>query len=103
MCEGINTEPEYFKAFPVVTADVKSYGLSMSKTALVQVVIDIAKALNNKNQETWVVFDMDINPDNADQQKEDFNNAIALAEKIKSKLLTLMMLLNYGFYSIINF
>ena len=81
ICEGVNTEPEYFKSFPVTSVAVKSYGLGMTKMALVKTVMDTVKALDNKNQEVWVVFDMDIRPENEALQIEDYNNAIALAQK----------------------
>jgi hypothetical protein len=81
ICEGVNTEPEYFKSFPVTSVAVKSYGLGMTKMALVKMVTDTVKALDNKNQEVWVVFDMDISLENETQQFEDYNNAIAVAQK----------------------
>jgi hypothetical protein len=80
ICEGQNTEPEYFKAFPVKTADVHSYGLGSSKMALVEYVVTIVKTENDKDTENWVVFDMDIKPDEEITQKEDYENAIRLAE-----------------------
>jgi len=39
ICEGKNTEPYYFKSFPVVTADVETLGLGRSKTSLVEEAI----------------------------------------------------------------
>lgn len=81
ICEGRNTEPEYFKAFPIKTAVVKSFGLGMTKTALVKRVVELVKTLNNKNQEVWVVFDMDVRLENEAQQIEDYNNAIVSAHK----------------------
>lgn len=39
ICEGQNTEPEYFKSFPIKTAKVISYGLGSTKTKLVEDVI----------------------------------------------------------------
>lgn len=80
ICEGENTEPAYFRAFPVKTAQVKSYGLGRSKTALVEYVMVIIEDDNDKDTENWVVFDMDVKPDNAIAQKEDYENAIRLAE-----------------------
>ena len=80
ICEGENTEPEYFKSFPVKTANVNSYGLGSSKMALVKYVISIVKEDNDKETENWVVFDMDIQSDNVVSDKEDYENAIKLAE-----------------------
>lgn len=37
-CEGENTEPHYFKSFPVATAEVVVYGMSRSKTSLVNLL-----------------------------------------------------------------
>jgi len=76
VCEGQNTEPEYFKSFPVVTADVRSFGLGSSKTKLVE---DVLKIDRDKDDEVWVVFDMDINKENRAALEQDYDNAIALA------------------------
>lgn len=81
VCEGVNTEPEYFKAFPIKTAMIKSFGLGMTKMALVKAVVEMAKSINDKNQEVWIVFDMDIRLENEAQQIQDYNNAIVFAEK----------------------
>src|SRR5690606_472230 len=43
VCEGENTEPCYFRSFPVQTAEVKAFGMGRSKTSLVQSVIALAK------------------------------------------------------------
>ncbi|AEE53545.1 RloB family protein [Haliscomenobacter hydrossis] len=80
ICEGMNTEPLYFKAFPLGNAKVDSYGLGSSKTALVEYVIqNVVSDRNNTDKEIWVVFDFDIKPDQVEQQKEDYNRAIELA------------------------
>lgn len=80
ICEGMNTEPLYFKAFPLGNAKVDSYGLGRSKTALVENVIqNVVSDRSNADKEIWVVFDFDIKPDQVEQQKEDYNRAIELA------------------------
>jgi RloB-like protein len=81
-CEGENTEPEYFKSFPVRTdTDVKVIGLGRSRTALVEKVIEfIDKIERDDNQQIWVVFDRDVRPD-VKQGNKDFNDAITLASK----------------------
>lgn len=81
-CEGENTEPEYFKSFPVRTdTDVKVIGLGRSRTALVEKVIElIYKIEKDDNQQIWVVFDRDVRPD-VKQGNKDFNDAINLASK----------------------
>jgi hypothetical protein len=80
ICEGMNTEPLYFKALPLGNAKVDSYGLGSSKTALVDHVIQyVVSDRSNAGKEIWVVFDFDIKPDQVEQQKEDYNRAIELA------------------------
>ena len=82
ICEGANTEPAYFKAFPLGNAVVESYGLGRSKTALVEQVLKIIEIDEDaKLKEIWVVFDFDIKKDQVEQQKQDYNNAIELAER----------------------
>ena len=105
ICEGENTEPEYFKSFPVGNAEVESYGLGMSKTALVNAAL---KKLKNdedaKRKEVWVVFDMDIKGDQSGQLKEDYNNAIELATRNKLRVaysndaFELWFLLHYQYF-----
>ncbi len=79
VCEGEVTEPEYFKSFRLTSAKVESYGLGESKTRLVESTIDI-KENESDDYEFWCVFDMDIVPSDS-SQKQDFNNAVHLAEK----------------------
>ncbi|MEM0993249.1 MAG: RloB family protein, partial [Bacteroidota bacterium] len=80
ICEGENTEPEYFKAFPVKTATIKSYGLGSSKSKLVEYVLEIIEHETDEDQEVWIVFDMDLKlQDDIDKQKEDYENAISTA------------------------
>jgi len=82
ICEGENTEPSYFKSFPLGNATVESYGLGSSKTALVKQILQLLESeADAKQKEVWVVFDFDIHPEQIAKQKEDYNNAIALAEK----------------------
>ena len=80
-CEGENTEPEYFKSFPVTTeTEVKAIGLGRSRTALVEKVIElIGEIEKDENRQIWVVFDRDVKYENQIQGNEDFNNAIKLA------------------------
>ena len=80
ICEGENTEPEYFKSFPVKSAEVKSYGIGRSKSSLVDYTLKLLKKEKLNPNEVWIVFDMDFNPQE-NNQKEDVNNAIAKAEK----------------------
>lgn len=104
ICEGVNTEPEYFKSFPVKTADIDSYGLSSSRTALVEMVIAIVKDENDKDTENWVVFDLDIEKDNQVRLKEDYENAIQLAKSkninvaVANDAFELWFLLHYQYF-----
>ncbi len=102
VCEGQNTEPEYFMSFPVEKAIITSFGLGSSKTKLVELVIELRK--KHKQEEVWVVFDMDIQRENADQIKADYENAIALAESKNIKVaysndaFELWFLLHYQYF-----
>ena len=58
ICEGVNTEPDYFNAFRLTSATVKAIGQGMGTY--------------NQN---WVVFDKDDFPEN------DFNSAILSARQ----------------------
>jgi len=79
-CEGKNTEPLYFKSFPLSTATVKAIGTGRSKTSLIEFGIDYLKRNSiDKETEVWFVFDMDIHYEQLVDQKGDFNNAIVLA------------------------
>ncbi|MBL7806586.1 MAG: RloB domain-containing protein [Saprospiraceae bacterium] len=84
VCEGKNTEPCYFQSFPVQTAEVKTYGLGRSKMSLVEYAIQLVNQEPQKDQEVWIVFDMDVNhlKDMALQRK-DFNDAVHLAREHK--------------------
>ncbi len=83
ICEGENTEPYYFKSFPVITAQVETLGLGQSKTTLVKSAITrVRQESPDPEREVWIVFDMDIDPDKAEAlQRGDFNEAIRLARK----------------------
>ncbi len=80
-CEGKNTEPTYFKSFPVTTdTDVKAIGLGRSRTALVQKVLELTENIEKDDElQIWIVFDRDIKYDNLSQGNQDFNEAIQLA------------------------
>ena len=78
ICEGENTEPDYFKAFRMTAATVKAIGEAMNTMSLVNKAINIREAEKSKKRfydQCWVVFDKDDYPAN------DFNQAIQLAEK----------------------
>lgn len=78
VCEGLRTEPDYFKAFRVTTATVKAIGQAMNTISLVNKAISIRDTEQKKKHcydQCWVVFDKD------DFPAKDFNQAIALARK----------------------
>ena len=78
VCEGVRTEPDYFKAFRMTAATVKAVGQAMNTTSLVSKAISIRDADQKKKRtydQCWVVFDKD------DFPAKDFNDAIALAER----------------------
>ena len=80
VCEGKETEPNYFKSFrvPKDVIDVQGFGYNPSK------LVERAKELNTQNKgeydQVWCVFDRDDSP------KEDFNNAIANAKRERFKV-----------------
>lgn len=78
VCEGVRTEPDYFKAFRMTAATVKATGQAMNTTSLLNKAISIRDADQKKKRtydQCWVVFDKD------DFPAKDFNEAIALAER----------------------
>ncbi|MGD9993955.1 MAG: RloB family protein [Salinivirgaceae bacterium] len=87
-CEGENTEPEYFRSFPVNTETrVEAIGLARSKTSLVKKAIELLekdellKGRENydSDRQLWVVFDYDTR--GLANEAADFNKAINLAEQ----------------------
>ena len=77
ICEGENTEPDYFNAFRLTSANIKAIGQGISTIGLVQKAIRIKEYERHKGNsydQCWVVFDKDDFPNN------DFNTAITLAE-----------------------
>lgn len=83
ICEGENTEPYYFRSFPVATAEVKAFGTGRSKTSLVDhAVFLVSQEIPDPERDVWIVFDMDYDPSKDESiQRNDFNQAIRLAEK----------------------
>ena len=78
ICEGVRTEPDYFKAFRMTTATVKAIGQAMNTISLVNKAINIRDTEQKKKHyydQCWVVFDKD------DFPAKDFNQAITLARK----------------------
>lgn len=76
ICEGENTEPDYFSEFKLGSAKVESIGEGMNTVSLVNRAIQIKNEYfkkGDKFDQYWVVFDKDDWPDT------DFNNAIVMA------------------------
>ena len=81
-CEGQNTEPDYFGAFPLATAIVKAIGRGETKTRLVESAFrKCQQSKDSEGREIWIVFDMDLNPGQAALQAADVIQAIHLAEQ----------------------
>ena len=72
VCEG-QTEKLYFDRFPVATASVVSVGVGMTHYRLVEEAQKLMK--QDKYDEVWCVFDMDLNTER-NGQLEDFNKAV---------------------------
>lgn len=81
ICEGKNTEPCYFEAFPVPSKSVIIEGGCNTKNKLVDFAIKKSEEEENREREVWCVFDYDIKPDEAATQPQDFNSAIERAEQ----------------------
>ena len=47
ICEGVNTEPDYFNAFRLTSANVKAVGQGMGTLSLVQKGADIQSELGS--------------------------------------------------------
>jgi hypothetical protein len=76
ICEG-QTEEQYFKSFPVLTATIKPIHAGNSKTTLVDAVAKYKR--EEVYDEVWCVFDFDVDP-LIGGQNEDFNRAIRKAQ-----------------------
>ena len=93
ICEGVNTEPDYFNAFRLTSATVKAIGQGMGTLALVQKAINIKEQERQRGRtynQNWVVFDKDDFPEN------NFNSAILSARRMVLKWLIATRLLNFG-------
>ena len=79
ICEGENTEPEYFKSFRLSSATIKtiSYPNKGNAVNFVNAAIAEKNKRGNYFDNYWVVFDMDAN------SKQNFNSAIQLAKANK--------------------
>ncbi|MCS3085350.1 RloB family protein [Bacteroides ovatus] len=80
ICEGVNTEPDYFmRAFRPDLRQYKAVGQGLNTVGLVQKALRMKEEERKKGREydqCWVVFDKDDFPD------RDFNRAIGMAEAV---------------------
>jgi hypothetical protein len=77
ICEGKNTEPDYFNAFRLTSAHVKALGEGFNTLSLVTRAIQYKAqeiTAGRKYNQYWVVFDKDSFP------ASDFNSAILMAK-----------------------
>lgn len=77
ICEGQNTEPDYFNEFKLGSAKVEAVGEGKNTISLVNKALELRKQYKNKGikfDQHWVVFDKD------DCSFEQFNTAVQMAE-----------------------
>jgi len=101
VCEGEKTEPNYFKAFKVVSAEIEVEGTGMNTVGVVEEAIRLRneKVRNGIDyDQVWAVFDRNSFP------KESFNEAFSLARRQGIKIaysieaFELWYILHFHFY-----
>ena len=83
VCEGEKTEPNYFCAFSVKTANLEVYGEGLNTKSLIRFADKRVKEAERKSEyydQVWCVFDKDSFSD------EKFNTAIQMAEAKRYKV-----------------
>jgi len=73
VCEGGQTEPNYFRSFGVVSAKITVLGVGANTLSLVEQAITLSE--RDEYDQVWCVFDRDSNP------LQNFKSAFQLAEK----------------------
>ena len=73
VCEGSQTEPNYFLSFQVVSANVKVIGVGANTLSLAEETIRLSQG--EDYDQIWCVFDRDSNP------LQNFRSAFQLAEQ----------------------
>lgn len=88
LCEGVVTEPLYFKSIAASNIEAEALGFGASKCALVQMAEQYCQRnqVDKSRTEVWVVFDFDVKYDQIENQKEDFNQAIQQARLLSFKV-----------------
>lgn len=74
ICEGTKTEPNYFKSFRVLSANVEIIGTARNTMSLVYYAQDILEERPDEFDEIWLVFDKD------SFSRRNFNNAVFFCE-----------------------
>lgn len=80
ICEGSNTEHDYFKSFPVPSNMVEVLGGKNSKNSLVSYALKCQQDPEYAGREIWCVYDFDKKPDENESQVDDFNSSILRAK-----------------------
>ncbi|MEA5534858.1 RloB family protein [Crocosphaera sp. XPORK-15E] len=108
LCEGAETEPNYFKSFQQIGRDNQTVTIIIEPLGAVGITV-VTEAIKRKQQdgdyeedEVWCVFDRDAKKEN--NNKQNFNEAIRLAFENKLNLAVsndafeLWFLLHYEYY-----
>lgn len=74
LCEGTKTEPNYFRSFHVISAQVEIVGTGMNTMSLINYARDIVDDRPDEYDEIWLVFDKD------SFSREIFNEAVYFCE-----------------------
>ncbi len=99
VCEGTQTEPNYFRRFRVPTNVVEIKGLAYDPLRLVQEAIELQQTTKPKYDQVWCVFDRD------SVTLQRFNEALDLARRKKiqvaytNEAFELWFLLHYDLYT----
>jgi RloB-like protein len=100
VCEGKETEPNYFKCFPVKTRPkIKIVGLGRQTVQVVNKALELSK--ETKFDRVWCVFDRD---PSRDETYDNFNKALQLAKNegisvaYSHECFEIWYLLHFNFY-----
>ncbi|CZQ92341.1 RloB family protein [Trichococcus collinsii] len=74
LCEGTKTEPNYFRSFHVISAQVEVVGTAMNTMSLVNYARDVVDTRPDEYDEIWLVFDKD------SFDRDIFNEAVFFCE-----------------------
>ena len=108
LCEGIETEPNYFEYFQKIGRDNQTVTIQIEPLGVVGITV-VREAIQRKKQdnsykedEVWCIFDKDAKKENNNQHN--FNEAIRLAFKnelnlaVSNDAFELWFLLHYEYY-----